>query len=88
MTLYERIPDKHYGTLTDLEMDKWPRRKLSSIIAKRALQAAYGDENDPDTCIVDLLADLRHICDTLRLDFAELDRRAYDHYLLEKKGKL
>lgn len=83
MSLYDRIPSRPYGTLTDAELDKWKRRKLSSVIAKRALKAAYDEENDPKTTIIDLLADLRHICDRLRFDFADLDSVAHSHYTEE-----
>jgi hypothetical protein len=30
-----------------------------------------------------LLCDLRHVCDALNLDFADLDSRAYAHYSAE-----
>jgi hypothetical protein len=30
------------------------------------------------------LADIRHVCDALNLDFADLDSRAYVHYLAER----
>lgn len=41
----------------------------------------YGDT--PETDITDLLADIRHFCDANGLDFANLDRMAYQHYLAE-----
>ena len=34
--------------------------------------------------IIDVLTDLRHLCDVNGWDFAELDRRAYNHYVTEK----
>ena len=34
----------------------------------------------PEEGIADLLADIRHLCDLLQLDFAELDSRAYSNY--------
>lgn len=42
--------------------------------------------NCPENGICDLLADLRHLCDSLNLDFAELDLRAYRHYQAELYG--
>lgn len=39
---------------------------------------------DLDTGIIDLLADLRHFCDTRGLCFGDLDGMAYDHYLAER----
>lgn len=44
----------------------------------------YGPPNQSlDEGIIDLLADLRHLCDAEGLDFAELDRMAHDHYKVE-----
>ena len=53
------------------------------IIAKRAIIAAYEDEM-PRQCITDLLADLRHLCDALGLDFGTIDRAAYLAYARER----
>lgn len=44
---------------------------------------AYGDLGWKAT-IIDTLSDLRHLCDKLDLDFAQLDRCAYDHYSGER----
>ena len=33
---------------------------------------------------IDVLTDLRHLCDVNGWDFADLDRQAYDHYATEK----
>lgn len=35
---------------------------------------------EPLTVLGDLLGDLRHLCDALGLDFAEADRKGYNHY--------
>ena len=52
--------------------------------------AAYYDhskradwEQCPEDGIADLLCDIRHVCDALNLDFADLDSRAYAHYSAE-----
>ncbi len=34
--------------------------------------------------VTDMLASLRHFCDTYAVDFAEVDRIAYMHYLAER----
>lgn len=52
-------------------------------VIKRALVASYEDPTPPDA-IIDVLADLRHLCDALGLDFAELDKSAARHYLEER----
>lgn len=57
----------------------------SCCIAKRALLAAYDETNDPQASVVDLLADLRHLCDRMGWDFAKLDREAYPRYADEKQ---
>ena len=85
---YEVLPFVKYGGLVNKSSgrnlaDTMSKRKLSSIIAKRALVAAYNEENDVETCIVDLLADLRHLCDTIGLPFYDLDKQAYVHYSAE-----
>ncbi len=52
--------------------------------AEKALTTVYDDTGDG--AIVDMLADLRHLCDARRLDFAKLDRRAYRSYADEMAG--
>lgn len=51
----------------------------------KALEAA-GYEGRPDwaATVTDALCDLRHLCDTHRLDFGDCDRIAYDHYSAER----
>jgi hypothetical protein len=51
----------------------------------QAALAALALNPDPNTndAIVDLLADLRHVCDLLGLDYAELDRIALSYYRQE-----
>lgn len=36
--------------------------------------------NDTEICVRDALADLRHACDLLNLDFSEEDRVGYSNY--------
>ena len=45
---------------------------------------ASGQIVDADALVIDVLANLRHFCDSRHLDFGKLDRTAYDHYLIEK----
>jgi len=63
-------------------------RAERAIKAVEAYEKASGDGNDCDiglyeTPMADLLADLRHACDSLGLPFHELDQRAYKNYLAE-----
>ena len=73
------------------------RKVRSSPNAMRANRVAralvfYQDalqERGPlgDTVLTDLLTDLRHLCDRLRLDFATLDRLASLNYVNETRSR-
>ena len=41
-------------------------------------------DRSADALVIDLLANLRHFCDSRDLDFGKLDRVACDHYGTEK----
>jgi hypothetical protein len=49
-------------------------------VAKRALMSSYEDTEDPEACITDLLADLRHLCARVGLTYDVLCERAQEHY--------
>lgn len=52
--------------------------------AKRALIAAHPDFADLEEAVIDLLTDLRHLCDAGKMDMTTLDgiaRRHYQHEL-------
>lgn len=38
---------------------------------------------DQEAAIIDVLTDLRHLCDQYGLDMGDLDRQAHEHYLEE-----
>ena len=79
----EDIPDYKLGeTPEDLPGNN--PRLYRLIVAKRALRAGYEDFGDPETVITDMLADLRHLCDAVGLEFHACDRMAYAHYTDEK----
>ena len=52
--------------------------------AAKVLGGYSGGADDLESDIADLLADLRHLCDGLGLDFAELDKCGYRHYSAER----
>lgn len=59
--------------------------KQRGLYAVDCLENYKGDPEgeihaDPETVIADFLADLRHLCDKLDLDFAALDKRGYGYY--------
>jgi hypothetical protein len=62
------------------------RTEPERAIAIDAERITAGPET-PSEAITDLLADIRHYCDTYDLDYAELDRVAYGHYLEERGSR-
>ena len=62
-----------------------------ALFAKKALKLYFVTNNKEEdaSVILDLLADLRHLCDELGLDFGEIDKFARRQYLaeLESAGK-
>lgn len=51
---------------------------LREYARKKGLWEAH--EQDWDTTVSDMLADLRHFCDVYRIDFTTVDNRGYEHY--------
>lgn len=43
----------------------------------------YDTDSELKGCLIDFLADARHWCDRHGENFAELDRKAHDHYTTE-----
>lgn len=83
-TRWQAIPHMPIGTVPD-DIPEKNRLLHCRIIAKRALLATYEEaDEEPETAIQDMLADLRHLCDALHLDFARLDQKAYDNYSYER----
>ena len=80
------IPDYPLGMVPDELRDNEPIL-YRCIIAKRALVAGYEDAED-ESSVTDLLADVRHYCDALGLDYAVMDQRAHSHYLAEIEDQL
>ena len=82
--LLEDIPDYKLGEVPDDLPEENPHL-YRLIIAKRALLAGHEElDNDGTPIIIDMLTDLRHLCDALGVDFAYCDRIAYGHYIAEK----
>lgn len=51
--------------------------ELNKVIKK--IYDPYGKEVN----VIDLLTDIRHVCDRYGWNFADLDRQAYQHYIAE-----
>jgi hypothetical protein len=64
--------------------------KSRATVAQQALEAVnrFRGASDliEDNDLAGLLADFRHWCDAHEVDFAKIDRRAYQHYAAEKGG--
>jgi hypothetical protein len=61
---------------------------MKSLIRYRAARCRrallrYDTAFELENCLVDFLADARHWCDRNQHSFADLDRRAYEHYSAE-----
>lgn len=63
---------------------KTPKERAKEL--DRVLKRLYDRYGKRDN-VVDMLTDLRHLCDALELDFADLDRRAYRLYLPEAQAQ-
>ena len=81
--LWEKLAHLPLGQVPDDLPEKEPLL-YRRIVAKRAILAGYEAGEPPAQLISDLLADLRHLCDGLGLDFGELDRLAFRHYATER----
>lgn len=57
----------------------------AALIAYARRTGLIHDE-EPETAIGDLLGDLRHLCDALGLDFADLSDKGHRHYAEELHG--
>lgn len=66
--------------------------KLKLLEISEAIECYREDVGSPradeiDSTIIDMLADLRHFCDSKSLNFADLDRVAYRLYIREAAGR-
>ena len=60
-----------------------PKQRAKSLAA--LLNKTY-DPYGKRCNVIDMLTDLRHLCDVKGWDFADLDRQAYQHYIEEKEA--
>lgn len=61
-------------------------QKKRAVKAVKILNANY-EKGEHYTNIVDMLTDLRHLCDLKKIPFYGCIGRSYSHYLAEKKGE-
>jgi hypothetical protein len=55
--------------------------RIGRTVKSYAMLVTAGSGDWDDLAITDILADLRHYCDSKGLAFHELDKAAYEHYL-------
>jgi hypothetical protein len=60
-----------------------PKQRAKSLTT--LLNKTY-DPHGARRNVIDMLTDLRHLCDVKGWDFADLDRHAYQHYVTEKEA--
>ncbi|GAB3162157.1 hypothetical protein GCM10027258_80620 [Amycolatopsis stemonae] len=89
---YEGDGEMRYGDIVEDGRHDNGRRAGFAALAVLAFAYRVGaindrNDEDPATVIGDLLADLRHLADSLELDFDELDRRGLGHYVPELYGE-
>ena len=58
-----------------------PKERATEL--EKILQRTYDRYGKRDN-VIDMLTDLRHLCDVRGWDFADLDRVAYNNYVPEK----
>lgn len=75
----------------NLRRARWARmsvqafaRSTSTRPEKASIKVILKDLGGLDSAIADLLCDLRHLCDQNGFNYAKLDERGYDHYVVEK----
>lgn len=85
------LPDPEDGSLWDLATaaERNRRRGLHSVTALKAYAEDVGglDSEPLEAQIGDLLADLRHLCDAVGLEFAGIAEPSYRRYLEEIGGE-
>jgi hypothetical protein len=76
------------NTKLGFDLNELPTVFSRLILLKRAMVEGYGtgDEESHRAVLTDMLADIRHMCDLLDLDFVKLDKTAYSVYINEKGG--
>ena len=61
------------------------RAKVAAIAVAARIKAMKETPNDKESDIIDLLADIGHLCDSIGLDFDDAIRRATDHLEAERE---
>lgn len=71
----------------DVQADNDARASFGAAVLAAYAQRVGGDNNELETQLSDLLADLRHVCDALGLDYEAADMTAHVNYWREIHGE-
>ena len=61
-------------------------RERAAEARERLKGGRYSIEDEAQSAVIDILADLRHLCDVENWNFDDLDQVASEHYYYEAPG--
>lgn len=70
------------------EQDQAVRNMHAAGHAAKAILAAHGGKDEPATEVIDLLIDVRHLCDVIGVDFEDAVASSDMHYQAEIEGRV
>lgn len=85
--LPDPIEGRYLETIKGVRNRNQQRALFAGVGLKAYAERAGGTKTAAETVIGDLLADLRHLCDGLDLDFGSIDGQAYRRYNEEITGE-
>ena len=68
-------------------------KRVARLMAQYIAETGAPDDEETETVVADFVADLRHYCDAMKIDFHGACERSYGHYVEEcvlakkKRGK-
>jgi hypothetical protein len=71
----------------DVQKDNDARASFGAAVLVAYSERVGGESNEVETQLADLLADLRHVCDALGLDYEAADATAHVNYWREIHGE-
>lgn len=81
------VPKLAIADTGDIKADNDARASFGAAVLVAYAERVGGESNEVDTQLSDLLADLRHLCDALGLDYDAADATAHMHYCREIHGE-
>lgn len=71
----------------DVQKDNDARASFGAAVLVAYSERVGGESNEVETQLADLLADLRHVCDALDLDYDAADMKAHVNHWREIHGE-